>query len=77
MSGPLDLRFLMQTSNAKWPSKEKARTVNKDISTIVTVEAGLEEQRLETVHTKILLNSDPGQSLRDLWSTVVRCTLRI
>lgn len=53
------------------PARAKANTVNTDVSPIVRDEAGLEEQRLGTVHPKTLLNSDLGQSLRDLPSTAV------
>lgn len=66
-SGSLDLRFSKQ---AMPTAEAKAKTVNRDTS-VVRDEAGLEEQRLGTVHLKILLNSDLGQSLRDLPSTAV------
>lgn len=44
------------------PATAKAKTVNIDVFTIVRDKAGLKEQRLGTVHPKILLNSDLGLS---------------
>jgi len=44
------------------PARAKAKTVNTDVSTIAGGKAGLKEQSLATAHSKILFNSDLGQS---------------
>lgn len=74
MSGSLDLRFSVQ---AMRPARGKAKTVDTDVSIIVRDEAGLEEQRLGTIHPKILINSDLDQSFKDLSSTAVCCKIRM